>query len=275
MDIASLGIKIDTSDAAKAATDLDKITEAGVGVEGAAKRTGSAWEKAFAGLTGDTQQIVKELQALNAKQDTTAQLMATIGKSLVEVSQGFSKTANAASQLAVAEVTVAESAGAAEARLLAVAKASLESSEYYQRLTTSVNTTTTAMDHSGSSVSSLAALKRRLQAESDALVGSTDKETDAAKRATAATGVQAEGLQALLAKINPTIAAYERLDQYQELLKQHLKCRKHRFRPVQGVLSGYRKNPEQAGRLRRGVTQDRGICWPDAGSASAIACAIH
>ena len=99
-----------------------------------------------------------------------------------------------------------------------MAKASLDSSDYYQTLTTSVNSNSVAINASGSSVSSLSALSRRLKADSDALVGTVDQQTEATKKAAAATGVQAEGLQALLAKINPTVAAYERLDNQQELL---------------------------------------------------------
>lgn len=178
MDIASLGIKIDTSDAAKAVTDLDKVVQSGEKAERAAE----------------------------------------------DISAGFDKASVSASDLSASERKLSETLDEAKARLLATAKASLESSEYYQRLTTSVNTNVSAMESSGSSVSSLAALQRRLQAESDALVGSTDRQAEATRGAAAATGVQAEGLQALLAKINPTVAAYEKLDQQQELLKQHLKA---------------------------------------------------
>lgn len=219
--IAQLGIEVDSGDAVKAATDLDKLVDAGKDAEEAAKRTGSAWEQALASMAGDTKQIVKELQLLNAKQDATAQLMATVGRSLAEVTQGLKTTTAATTELSTAEVKLGESSEEAKSRLLAMAKASLESSEYYQRLTASMETNTAAMDASGSSASSLAALARRLKADSDALVGSTDKEADAAKRAAAATGVQAEGLQALLGKINPAIAALDKLDQQQAQLQKY------------------------------------------------------
>ncbi|EJN36302.1 phage tail tape measure protein [Pseudomonas sp. GM80] len=219
--IAQLGIEVDSGDAVKAATDLDKLVDAGKDAEEAAKKTGSAWEQALASMAGDTKQIVKELQLLNAKQDATAQLMATVGRSLAEVTQGLKTTTTATTELTTAEVKLGESTEDAKSRLLAMAKASLESSEYYQRLTTSMETNSAAMDASGSSASSLAALARRLKADSDALVGSTDKEADAAKRAAAATGVQAEGLQALLGKINPAIAALDKLDQQQAQLQKY------------------------------------------------------
>ncbi|MCF5101079.1 phage tail tape measure protein [Pseudomonas proteolytica] len=165
-------------------------------------------------------------EAVKATSDleNLAQAGAKAEKAADGVSAGFEKAATATAGLSASERKLSETLDEAKARLLAMAKASLESSEYYQRLTTSVNTNASAMESSGSSVSSLAALQRRLQAESDALVGSTDRQAEATRGAAAATGVQAEGLQALLAKINPTVAAYEKLDQQQELLKQHLKA---------------------------------------------------
>lgn len=176
--IAQLGLAVDSSEAVQAATDLDRLTQAGVKAEKAAEGVAAGFEKAAVASTG----------------------------------------------LATAEGKLSESTDDAMKRLTAMAKASLESSEYYQTLTTSVNTNATALEKSGSSASSLAALQKKLQAESDALVGTTDHQADAAKKAAAATGVQAEGLQALLGKINPAIAAIQRLDEQQELLNQHFKA---------------------------------------------------
>ncbi|MEE5149109.1 phage tail tape measure protein [Pseudomonas alliivorans] len=173
--IAELGIKVDSGDAAQAATDLDKLAAAG----------GRA-EKAADG-----------------------------------VSSGFDKASNAASSLSSAEGKLNETTDQAIARLTAMAKASLDSSEYYQRLTTSVTGNTAAVDASSSSVSSLAALRRRLQADSDALVGSTDQLAESTKKAAAATGVEAEGLQALLGKINPTLTALGKLDEQQAQLQKY------------------------------------------------------
>ncbi len=175
MDIASLGIKIDTSDAAKATTDLDKFVQ-----------SGERAEKAADGVTS-----------------------------------GFDKASVAASDLSKAGKQLAETTEEAKARLLAMAKVSLDSSEYYQTLTTSVNSNSAALNVSGSSASSLAALQRRLQAESDALVGTTDKMAASTRQAAAATGVQAEGLQALLGKINPAIAALDKLDEQQAQLQKY------------------------------------------------------
>lgn len=173
--IAQLGIEVNSGDAVQAATDLDRLTQAGTKAEKAAEG----------------------------------------------VAAGFDKAATASTGLATAEGKLSESTEDAMKRLTAMAKASLDSSEYYQTLTTSVNTNAAALENSSSSVSSLAALQRRLQAESDALVGTTDRQAEAAKKAAAATGVQAEGLQALLAKINPAIAALDKLDQQQAQLQKY------------------------------------------------------
>lgn len=176
--IAQLGIEVNSGDAVQAATDLDRLTQAGAKAEKAAEG----------------------------------------------VAAGFDKAATASTGLATAEGKLSESTEDAMKRLTAMAKASLDSSEYYQTLTTSVNTNSAALENSSSSTASLAALSARFKADSDALVGTVDRQAESTRRAAAATGVQAEGLQALLAKINPTVAAYERLDQQQELLKQHLKA---------------------------------------------------
>ncbi|MFJ2480678.1 phage tail tape measure protein [Pseudomonas sp. NPDC087598] len=177
-------------------------------------------------MSGTIAQLGLAVDSGEAVQATTdlerlAQAGAKAEKAADGVAAGFDKAATASTGLASAEGKLSESTDDAMKRLTAMAKASLESSDYYQRLTTSISTNASAMDASGSSVSSLAALKRRLQAESDALVGSTDKEAEAAKKAAAATGVQAEGLQALLGKINPAIAALDKLDQQQAQLQKY------------------------------------------------------
>ncbi|MBX6498559.1 phage tail tape measure protein [Pseudomonas syringae group genomosp. 3] len=173
--IAELGIKVDSGDAAQAATDLDKLAAAG-----------SRAEKAAEG-----------------------------------VSSGFDKASTSAAGLNTAETKLNETTEQAMTRLTAMAKASLDSSEYYQRLTTSVTSNTSAVDASSSSVSSLAALRRRLQADSDALVGSTDQLAESTKKAAAATGIEAEGLQALLGKINPALTALGKLDEQQAQLQKY------------------------------------------------------
>lgn len=177
-NIAELGIAVDSGDAVQAATDLDKLTEAGSKAEKAAD----------------------------------------------DVTAGFKKTADAADKLAEAEARAAQATADARARLIETANTSLKNSEYYQRLTTSVTSTAGAMDASRDSTASLAALQKRLQAESDALVGVNQQGAKAAKEAAEATGAQAEGLQTLLGKISPAMAALQKLDDQQEQLNKHRKA---------------------------------------------------
>ncbi|MBP0943084.1 phage tail tape measure protein [Pseudomonas alliivorans] len=173
--IAELGIRIDSSDAAQAAVDLDKLATAG----------GRA-EKAASGIAS-----------------------------------GFDNASSSAADLVSAQAKLSETTEQAVSRLTAMAKASLESSDYHQRLTHTVIKNTAAVDASGSSATSLAALRRRLQAESDALVGTTEQLADSTKKAALATTLEAEGLQALLGKINPTIAALDKLDGQQAQLRTY------------------------------------------------------
>ena len=137
------------------------------------------------------------------------------------IGQTFDKTSTAATSLAGAETKLGESTEDAKIRLLAMAKASLDSSEYLKSLTSSVNSSTSAIDASRATTTDYAALARRMKAESDALVGTVDQQAEATRRAAAATGVQADGLAKLLGQINPTAAALARLDEQQRLLSQH------------------------------------------------------
>ncbi|SFB18929.1 phage tail tape measure protein [Azotobacter beijerinckii] len=95
--IASLSVEINTSDAARAGEDLDRMVDAGRRSEEAARRLNGSWKKSLSGIAGDTSQIVRELQALNAKQDATAQLMATVGQSVTQASAAFQSSVSAIS----------------------------------------------------------------------------------------------------------------------------------------------------------------------------------
>jgi lambda family phage tail tape measure protein len=102
VDIAQLGIEIKSDGVDKAATDLDKLVDAGKKAEVGAKTTGAAWDKTATSIAADTQQIVRELQLLNAKQDTTAKLMATVGASVDKASHSFTTAAASIGQVTAA-----------------------------------------------------------------------------------------------------------------------------------------------------------------------------
>lgn len=137
------------------------------------------------------------------------------------IGQSFDKASTAATGLSGAESKLAETTEEAKTRLLTMAKASLDSSEYLKSLASSVNSSTSAMDAARATTTDYAALNRRLKADADALVGTVYKQADASRLAAAATGVQADGLVKLLGQINPTTAALARLDEQQRQLNQH------------------------------------------------------
>ena len=104
----------------KAGEGLDKLTDAGKGAETAAGRTGKAWTEAVGGISRDTQLIVKELQALNAKQDATAKAMESVGRSISGASSSFTA---AASSLSAYRAETDTAAQAQEKLALATKKA--------------------------------------------------------------------------------------------------------------------------------------------------------
>ncbi|WP_455921823.1 phage tail tape measure protein [Pseudomonas putida] len=171
-NIAELGIAVDSGDAVKAATDLDKLTQAGA-------------------------------QAEKAAQGVTA---------------SFDKAAASANDLAGAEANATQALADAKARLLETAKASLEASQYHQTLTSSVTSTAGAMQAGQAAAKDWAAEQAIINARGKELLATEARVAEETKKAAAATGVQADGLQALLGKINPAVAALQKLDDQQEQL---------------------------------------------------------
>ncbi|GLO05589.1 phage tail tape measure protein [Pseudomonas putida] len=238
--IASLGLQIDSGDAVEAKDNLDQLTDAGKRSEESAGRTGRAWETALGSLQGDTRQIVQELQALNAKQTELAQQMATVGRAVTSASTAFSSAAanmgafrTEAAQAGKAQESLtsatdagaqagrraAESAEEQQARILAVAKASLEASQYVQSLNRvtehSAEVTAQANAVLSDSVSRQAAINSRAQA----LIATEERQAEAAKKAAGAHREEGQALEELLGKIDPTVAAMGRLDQMEQKLK--------------------------------------------------------
>ncbi|WP_426248300.1 phage tail tape measure protein [Pseudomonas sp. TWR3-1-1] len=166
--------------------------------------------------TGDVTKASTELEKL-------VQAGEKAEKAAEGISEGFGKASAAASGLSGAETKLAETTEDAKARLLAMAKASLDSSEYLKSLASSVNTSTAAMDAARATTTDFAALNRRLKADADALVGTVEQQAQSTRQAAAATGVQADGLAKLLGQINPAVAALARLDEQQAKLEQYRK----------------------------------------------------
>ncbi|MDF9893471.1 UNVERIFIED_ORG: lambda family phage tail tape measure protein [Pseudomonas vranovensis] len=231
--IASLGLRIDSGDAVEAANDLDKLADAGKRSEESAGKTGRAWESALSGMHGDTRQIVQELQALNAKQAELAQQMITVGRAVTTAAAGmtaFKAEAEQAGQ-AQAALTTATDAGAQasrraaetaddqRARLLAMARSSLEASEYVQSLNRATAQTAEVTSQANAVLSDNASRQAAINTRAQALLATEERLAGSAKTAAAAQRDQGQALDDLLGKIDPTVAAMSRLDQMEQKLQ--------------------------------------------------------
>lgn len=238
--IASLGLQIDSGDAVEAKDNLDQLTDAGKRSEESAGRTGRAWETALGGLQGDTRQIVQELQSLNAKQAELAQQMATVGRAVTSASTAFSSAAAnmgsfraeaaQAGQVQQALTTAtdagaqagrraAESADEQQARILAVAKASLEASQYVQTLNRATEQSVEVTAQANAVLSDSASRQAAINSRAQALIATEERQAEAARRAAGAHREEGQALEELLGKIDPTVAALGRLDQMEQRLK--------------------------------------------------------
>lgn len=238
--IASLGLQIDSGDAVEAKDNLDQLTDAGKRSEESAGRTGRAWETALGSLQGDTRQIVQELQSLNAKQAELAQQMATVGRAVTSASAAFSSAAaNMGSfraeaaqvgqvQQALTTATdagaqagrrAAESADEQQARILAVAKASLEASQYVQTLNRATEQSVEVTAQANAVLSDSASRQAAINSRAQALIATEERQAEAARKAAGAHREEGQALDELLGKIDPTVAALGRLDQMEQKLK--------------------------------------------------------
>lgn len=238
--IASLGLQIDSGDAVEAKDNLDQLTDAGKRSEESAGRTGRAWETALGSLQGDTRQIVQELQSLNAKQAELAQQMATVGRAVTSASAAFSSAAAnmgsfraeaaQAGQVQQALTTAtdagaqagrraAESADEQQARILAVAKASLEASQYVQTLNRATEQSVEVTAQANAVLSDSASRQAAINSRAQALIATEERQAEAARKAAGAHREEGQALDELLGKIDPTVAALGRLDQMEQKLK--------------------------------------------------------
>ncbi|WP_430310177.1 phage tail tape measure protein, partial [Pseudomonas sp. PONIH3] len=238
--IASLGLQIDSGDAVEAKDNLDQLTDAGKRSEESAGRTGRAWEAALGSLQGDTRQIVQELQALNAKQTELAQQMATVGRAVTTASTAFSSAAanmgafrteaaqagkvqealtSATDAGAQAGRRAAETADEQQARILEVAKASLEASQYVESLNRATEQTAEVTAQANAVLSDKASRQAAINGRAQALLATEERLAQAAKRTAGAQREEGQALEDLLGKIDPTVAAMGRLDQIEQKLK--------------------------------------------------------
>ncbi|WP_228394193.1 phage tail length tape measure family protein [Pseudomonas helleri] len=214
----------------KASTGLDGLNKSGSDAGKSADGAGKAWSAATDGIGKGIQQVVKELQSLNAKQDAAAKLIESLGLSLSKASTSFLDVASSAGKLkpsndaAAASIEkVGETAAQAEARLLAMAKRSLEASEYVNALSTGTGKAANSFDYAADKAERLSELARRMRAESDANVKTNNTLADGTRKAAIATEEQAKELEKLLGKIDPVYRKLAEIDQLERELAKNKK----------------------------------------------------
>jgi len=212
----------------KASTGLDGLNKSGGSAGKSADGAGKAWSAASDGIGKGIQQVVKELQSLNAKQDAAAKLIESLGLSLSKASSSFLDVASSAGKLkpqndsaAASLEKVGETAAQTAARLLAVAKNSLESSDYVRSLSVSTEKAATSFDYAGDKAERLADLARRMRAESDANVKTNNTLADGTRKAAVASDEQAQALEKLLGKIDPVYRKLAEIDQLEKDLAKN------------------------------------------------------
>ena len=191
-----LVLEIDSRDAEQKAADVRKALGA---LEDAGVRVKPAMDKAGAGIDG-------------------------VGKTASKAGESLGQLGKSVDGSAKSTASSSESYAEASARLLAMATNSLQASDYVKSLTASTSAASVSFDAASDKIRSLSSLAARLRAESDALVGSTDKAAASTRQSSVATDLQAKELAELLGKINPAVAALGRLDDMQSKLGQFHKA---------------------------------------------------
>lgn len=230
-DIASLGIEIKTDSVKQAADDLDKLNQKGKESEGAADKAGDAWSKAATKISGDTGQIIKELQQLNARQDAAAQTFSRISTQIESASSSFQSAALAigkfrdeSAKVGAATNTVAPAiektttvidhqsdalaALAAKIDPLITAFGRLD----FSALGTQINSASNAFQHASISI------ERYREELSKTATTSTQIPANASKVAKAVRD-ESDALAELLGRIDPVVGALGRLDKMEESLR--------------------------------------------------------
>lgn len=230
-DIASLGIEIKTDSVKKAADDLDNLNQKGKESEGAADKAGDAWSKAAAKISGDTSQIIKELQQLNARQDAAAQTFTKISTQIESASGAFQSAALAIGKFRDESAKVGVTASAVAPAVEKTTTVIDHQSEALTALAAKIDPLITAfgrLDFSALSTQISSAstsfqtaafsIERYREELSKTATASTQIPASAAK-VTKAIKDEGEALAELLGRIDPVVGALGRLDKMEESLR--------------------------------------------------------
>lgn len=190
-----LVLEIDSRDAEQKAEDVRKALGA---LEAVGLRVKPAMDHAGAGIDGAGNSARKAAGSIDVLADSSEKSGASTKKA-------------------------AETYDQARGRLVEMAKSSLQASEYIRAMSTSTEKAGSVFDVAGGKASNLAALAKRLQAESDANAVANGRQADSSKKAAAANDEQATALANLLGKIDPVTRKLNELDQMEKDLAKNKK----------------------------------------------------
>ena len=190
-----LVLEIDSRDAEQKAEDVRKALGA---LEAVGLRVKPAMDQAGAGIDGAGNSARKAAGSIDVLADSSEKSGASTKKA-------------------------AETYDQARGRLVEMAKSSLQASEYIRAMSTSTEKAGSVFDVAGGKASNLAALAKRLQAESDANAVANGRQADSSKKAAAANDEQATALANLLGKIDPVTRKLNELDQMEKDLAKNKK----------------------------------------------------
>lgn len=172
----------------------------------------------------------KSLEALEAIGIPTQRAMSKAASGIDEVGKSSAKTAGAVDDLSdsssrntSSSQKVGETAAEASARLLAMAKRSIEASDYLKSLSGSTEKAAVSFDYAADKAERLSELARRMRAESDANVKTNSTLSGGARKVAVATDEQAEALAKLLGKIDPVYRKLAELDKLERDLAKNKK----------------------------------------------------
>lgn len=190
-----LVLEIDSRDAEQKAEDVRKALGA---LEAVGLRVKPAMDQAGAGIDGAGNSARKAAGSIDVLADSSEKSGASTKKA-------------------------AETYDQARGRLVEMAKSSLQASEYIKAMSTSTEKAGSVFDVAGGKASNLAALAKRLQAESDANALANGRQADSSRKAAAANDEQATALANLLGKIDPVTRKLNELDQMEKDLAKNKK----------------------------------------------------
>lgn len=214
----------------KASDGIDKVSESSNKSEGSANRFGKAWADATSGISASTQQIVKELQSLNAKQDATAKILDSLEISLNKASTSFDTAVTAisayrpqAEAVGAANAKVGETADQARIRLEKLARAAIESTQALGSVSSGAASASSSIDQAGRSTTSWAKVQAEANARGAALNKTQEQSAKAATVAASSAKTQADELADLLGRIDPVTRKLGELDRQEKELAKNRK----------------------------------------------------